>query len=42
MSTLLLNFSARGKGEGVEMIIQFKDAIVPVHTYYFDLASPRP
>jgi hypothetical protein len=36
----LLNFSARCKGEGVEMIIQFKDANIPVHTYYLDL-HPR-
>jgi hypothetical protein len=36
----LLNFSARSKGEGVEIIIQFKDLSVPVHTYYFDL-HPR-
>jgi hypothetical protein len=36
----LLNFSARAKGEGVEVIIQFKDAKIPVHTYYFDL-HPR-
>src|SRR5712671_7914424 len=36
----LLNFSARAKGEGVEVIIQFKDATVPVHTYYFGL-HPR-
>jgi hypothetical protein len=36
----LLNFSARAKGEGVEVIIQFKDESVPVHTYYFDL-HPR-
>jgi hypothetical protein len=36
----LLNFSARAKGEGVEVIIQFKDASIPVHTYYFDL-HPR-
>jgi len=36
----LLNFSARSKGEGVEVIIQFKDTSVPVHTYYFDL-HPR-
>jgi len=28
----LLNFSARAKGEGVEVTIQFKDASVPVHT----------
>jgi hypothetical protein len=36
----LLEFSARGKGDGVEVIIQFKDSAVPVHTYYFDL-HPR-
>jgi hypothetical protein len=36
----LLNFSARLKGEDVEVIIQFKDASIPVHTYYFDL-HPR-
>jgi hypothetical protein len=36
----LLNFSARGKCEGVEVIIQFKDPKIPVHTYYFDL-HPR-
>lgn len=36
----LLNFSARAKGEGVEVVIQFKDPQVPVHTYYFDL-HPR-
>ena len=33
----LLNFSARAKGEDVEVIIQFKDTSIPVHTYYFDL-----
>ena len=36
----LLNFSARKKGEGVEVIIKFKEESVPVHTYYFDL-HPR-
>jgi hypothetical protein len=36
----LLNFSARAKGDGVEVIIQFKDESVPVHTYYFDM-HPR-
>jgi hypothetical protein len=36
----LLNFSARAKGEGVELIIRFKDESVPVHTYYLDL-HPR-
>jgi hypothetical protein len=33
----LLNFSARSKGEGVELIIQFRDASIPVHTYHLDL-----
>ena len=36
----LLNFSARAKGDAVEVIIQFKDPKIPVHTYYFDL-HPR-
>jgi hypothetical protein len=36
----LLDFSARAKGEGVEIIIQFKNPSIPVHTYYFDL-HPR-
>jgi len=36
----LLTFSARAKGEGVEIIIDFKDKTVPVHTYYFDM-HPR-
>ena len=36
----LLNFSARAKGEGVEVIIRFKDDSMSVHTYYFDL-HPR-
>ena len=36
----LLNFSARAKGESVEIIIKFRDESVPVHTYYFDL-HPR-
>jgi hypothetical protein len=36
----LMEFSARAKGEGVEMIIQFKDRRIPVHTYYFDM-HPR-
>ena len=35
----LLNFSARAKGDGVEVIIQFKDESIPVHTYYFDLQA---
>jgi len=36
----LLDFSARAKGDSVEVIIQFKDPCVPVHTYYFEL-HPR-
>lgn len=33
----LLDFDARAKGDGVEVIITFKDPNVKVHTYYFDL-----
>ena len=36
----LLNFSARSTGDGVEVMIQFKDSSIPVHTYYFEL-HPR-
>ena len=36
----LLDFSARPKDESVEVIIQFKNPSVPVHTYYF-LLHPR-
>jgi len=36
----LLTFSARAKGEAVEVIIQFRDQTFPVHTYYFEL-HPR-
>jgi hypothetical protein len=36
----LLDFSARAKGDGVELIIQFKNPPVPVHTYHFDM-HPR-
>lgn len=36
----LLDFSAREKGEGVEVVIDFKNPPVPVHTYYFEL-HPR-
>ena len=36
----LLDFDARAKGDGVEVIIQFKNPCIPVHTYYFDL-HPR-
>jgi len=35
-----MEFSARAKGEAVEMIIQFKNPVTPVHTYYFDF-HPR-
>ncbi len=36
----LLNFSAKAKGEGVELLIKFKDESVPVHTYVLEL-HPR-
>ena len=36
----LLAFSARSKGEGVEVVIQFKNPCVPVHTYTFEM-HPR-
>jgi len=36
----LLNFSARAKGEGVEVLIDLKHSNVPVHTYEFQL-HPR-
>jgi len=36
----LLDFDARPKGEGVEVIIRFRDPAVKVHTYYFEL-HPR-
>ena len=36
----LLDFSAQENGESVEVIIQFKNPPVPVHTYYFSL-HPR-
>lgn len=36
----LLKFDARDKGDGVEVIIAFKDPNVNVHTYYFEL-HPR-
>ncbi len=36
----LLDFAARVKGEAVEVIIDFKNPPVPVHTYYFEL-HPR-
>ena len=42
----LLAFDARQKDDAVEVIIQFKNPPVPVHTYYFevhprDLESPQ-
>ena len=42
----LLAFDARQKEDAVEVIIQFKNPPVPVHTYYFevhprDLESPQ-
>jgi len=36
----LLAFSAREKGEGVEVSIRFKNPPVPVHTYVFEV-HPR-
>jgi hypothetical protein len=33
----LLDFSARVRGEGVEVVMQFKNPPVPVHTYFFHL-----
>ena len=36
----LLRFDARPQGEGVEVIIQFRDPPVPVHTYCFSM-HPR-
>ena len=36
----LMAFDARAKGEGVEIVIRFKDPAVKVHTYYFEL-HPR-
>ena len=36
----LLDFDARAKEEGVEVIIRFKDPAVKVHTNYFEL-HPR-
>jgi len=36
----LLRFDARSKGEGVEVIIEFKNPAVPVHTYLFEM-HPR-
>ena len=36
----LLDFSARAKAEAVEVLIQFKNPSVQVHTYIFEL-HPR-
>jgi hypothetical protein len=36
----LLEFSARDKDDGVEVIIKFKNPDIPVHTYYFEM-HPR-
>ena len=36
----LVEFSAREDGNNVQVVIQFRDPPVPVHTYYFDL-HPR-
>ena len=36
----LLKFDARAKGDAVEVIINFRDPSIPVHTYYFEL-HPR-
>jgi hypothetical protein len=36
----LLDFSARQNGDGVQVVIEFRNPAVPVHTYYFDL-HPR-
>jgi len=36
----LLNFDARAKGDSVEVVINFKDFSIPVHTYYFEM-HPR-
>ena len=36
----LLEFSARAKGEAVEVLIEFRNPPVPVHTYIFEM-HPR-
>jgi hypothetical protein len=36
----LLEFSARPKGDAVEILIQFRNPPVPVHTYVFEM-HPR-
>jgi len=36
----LLDFSARAKGDGVEILIQFRNSPVPIHSYVFQM-HPR-
>jgi hypothetical protein len=36
----LLTFGAQAKGDAVEVVINFKDSSIPVHTYYFEM-HPR-
>jgi hypothetical protein len=36
----LLSFAARVRGEGVEIVIEFREPRVPVHSYVFEL-HPR-
>jgi hypothetical protein len=36
----LLDFSARAKGEAVEILVQFRNPPVPLHTYIFEM-HPR-
>jgi hypothetical protein len=36
----LLDFDARAKDDRVEVLIQFKNPVVPVHTYVFEM-HPR-
>ncbi len=36
----LVDFTAHQRGEGVQVVMNFKNITVPVHTYYMDL-HPR-
>lgn len=36
----LIEFTAQQHGDGVQVVMNFKNPIVPVHTYYMDL-HPR-
>jgi hypothetical protein len=36
----LLEFGAEPSGNGVQVVIRFKDPPVPIHTYYFEM-HPR-